>query len=93
MAWAYSVEQYQHFIGEETVKTGSRLAQIARRWYGVPQYWVYIYEANADKIKDFSNVHPGLVVMIPDLKEIHKNMTDKQALQHAKELELYYLDK
>ncbi len=86
-------EQYNEFIGEEIVRTGSRLAQIARRWYGVPQYWVYIYEANADKIKDFSNVHPGLVVMIPDLKNIHKNLNDKQALEHAKKLENQYLNR
>lgn len=88
---ASAFEKYEHFIGEETVRPGSRLAQIARRWYGLPQYWVYIYEANADKIKDFSNVHPGLVVMIPDLKYIHQGLSDKEALEHAKKIEKHYL--
>ncbi len=85
--------QYNQFIGEETIRPGSRLAQIARRWYGVPQYWVYIYEANADKISDYSNVHPGLVVMIPDLTEINEGLTQKQAVEKAKKKERQYLRK
>ena len=54
------------------VKPGSRLAQIARRHYGNPDYWVYIYEANNDKIADPSKVTPGLELVIPDISEIEQ---------------------
>ena len=78
-------DQYTSFIGEEHVRPGSRLAQIARRWYGEPEYWVYIYEANADKIADPQRVTPGLLVMIPDLKHtLHKDMSKREALQDAR---------
>ena len=83
-------KKYQKFIGEEKVKPGSRLAQIARRWYGEQVYWVYIYEANSDKIENPSLIHPGLVVMIPDIDDINKGQTEREALQKAQELEKIY---
>ncbi len=82
--------KYTKFIGEETVRPGSRLAQIARRRYGHQEYWVYIYEANADKIKDPSLIHPGLVVMLPDLTETNAGLTEREALKKAQGLEEKY---
>ena len=70
----------------EIVKPGSRLAQIARRHYGETEFWVFIYEANRDKIKDPSNLPAGLEIEIPDLSERLKNMTETQALNEAKRL-------
>ena len=71
---------------KEVVKPGSRLAQIARRHYGETEYWVFIYEANRDKIKDPSNLPVGLEIDIPDLSERLKNMTETQAMNEAKRL-------
>lgn len=82
---------YNTFIGEEKVQVGSRLAQIARRWYGHWEYWVYIYEANADKIPNPQLIHPGLVVMIPDLTEINEGLTEKEAIEQALEVEKLYI--
>lgn len=77
--------QYTVFKGEEHIRPGSRLAQIARRWYGEPEFWVYIYEANADKIANPQQVTPGLLVMIPDLKHtLHAGKTKREALQDAR---------
>ena len=56
----------------ERVRPGSRLAQIARRHYGNPEYWVYIYEANRDKISNPSELPVGIELDIPDLSEIKK---------------------
>lgn len=61
----------------EIVKAGSRLAQIARRHYGNPDYWVYIYEANKDKIANPSKVTPGLELVIPDISEIKQKEQEK----------------
>ena len=77
--------QYTLFKGEEHIRPGSRLAQIARRWYGEPEYWVYIYEANADKIANPQQVPVGLLVMIPDLENtIHQGKSKRDALHDAR---------
>ena len=53
----------------EVVLAGSRLAQIARRYYGNPDYWVFIYEANKDKITDPDNLPANTELIVPDLTE------------------------
>ena len=67
----------------EIVRPGSRLAQIARRHYGNPEYWVFIYEANRDQISDPSNVTPGIELEIPNLTERLKGMNETQAMEEA----------
>lgn len=49
----------------DTVGPGNYLSRIARRHYGNPRFWVYIYLANRDKIADPDNVAKGTVVTIP----------------------------
>lgn len=49
----------------ETIGKGNYLSTIARKHYGSDVYWVYIYEANADKIRNPDNVPAGLVVVVP----------------------------
>lgn len=79
------IGQYTIFLGEERVRPGSRLAQIARRWYGEPEYWVYIWEANADKVANPQRLPQGLLLMIPDLQQtLHEGMNKQEALNHAK---------
>lgn len=55
-------------IAIETVKDGSRLAQIARRYYGDPDKWVVIYEENKEVIKDPNNLRSGTKLRIPKLQ-------------------------
>ena len=54
-------------IAIETVQAGSRLAQIARRYYGDPDKWTVIYEANKSVIKDPNNLRSGTKLKIPKL--------------------------
>lgn len=77
----------------EIVRPGSRLAQMARRHYGIPEFWVFIYEANAAKIPDPNNVNPGIEVVIPDLSDRLQGMTQKQAMEEAKRLKAEILKK
>jgi outer membrane protein OmpA-like peptidoglycan-associated protein len=77
----------------EIVRPGSRLAQIARRHYGNPEYWVFIYEANRDVIKDPSNLPVGVEVEIPNLSERLKGMTETQAMEEAERLKEEILKK
>ena len=77
--------EYTAFLGTEKLKAGSRLAQVSRRWYGETIFWIYIYEANKDKIDNPQQVSKNLVLRIPDLKKtVHKGMTKDQALQDAR---------
>ena len=78
---------------QETVKPGSRLVQIARRHYNEAEYWIFIYEANRDKIADPSNLPTGIVLDIPDLTERLKGMTKEEALAEAKRLKSELLKK
>ena len=71
---------------KEVVVKGTRLAQIARRHYGETQYWVFIYEANRDKLSNPSDLPVGIELVIPDLSERLKGMTKEQALQEAARL-------
>lgn len=61
----------------EKVKAGSRLAQIARRHYGNPDYWIYIYEANRDKLSKPSELPVGIELVIPSIEEIQQQEANK----------------
>lgn len=46
------------------------LIRLARKHYGQHLYWVYIFEANQDIIKDPNKIRPGTRVRIPDVSEL-----------------------
>lgn len=75
----------------EVVKKGSRLAQISRRHYGDPAFWVYIYEANRWQIRYPNVLMPGIVLVIPDITPKLEGKTRKEAIAEAKALGEAYL--
>ena len=75
----------------EVVKKGSRLAQISRRHYGDPAFWVYIYEANRWQIRYPNILLPGIVLVIPDIAPKLEGKSRKEAIQEAKALGERYL--
>lgn len=42
------------------------LIKLAKKHYGESSYWVFIYEANSDKIPNPNRIRPGQKVLIPD---------------------------
>lgn len=66
----------------DTVTSKRYLAIMAREYYGKSIYWVFIYEANADKLADPNKVSPGTRVLIPD-KESLPGSTDAERLSIA----------
>lgn len=66
----------------DTVTSKRYLAIMAREYYGKSIYWVFIYEANADKLSDPNKVSPGTRVLIPD-KESLPGSTDAERLSIA----------
>ena len=74
----------------EVVQAGSSLAQMARQHYGVTDYWVFIYEANREKINNPNDMKIGTFLLIPDLSVRLKGLTKAQALDEAKRLKWQY---
>ena len=70
----------------ERVIPGSRLAQIARRHYGEPEYWVFIYEANRKKLSNPDDIQIGTELIIPDLSRRLNGMSKEQVLAEVARL-------
>ncbi|MGH9321607.1 MAG: LysM peptidoglycan-binding domain-containing protein [Vicinamibacteria bacterium] len=49
------------------VQEDDDLCSIAVQLYGLADFWVFIYNANAEEITKSGGVHPGQILCIPDL--------------------------
>ena len=89
----YSVpRKYTEILAVEKIAPGSQLARFARRYYNHPNFWVYIYEANKDKIPDPDNVPVGIEVKIPKMDSRLVDPSNKQSLEYALKLQSKYLN-
>ncbi len=71
-----------------TIKRGTTLRTMAATYYGSPDYWVYIYQANKSNIANPNNVPIGTRLLIPSLADYGVyNPKDSKAIQTAKNLE------
>lgn len=60
------------------------LPTLSERYYGHPAFWVYIYEANVDKLSSPINITNDIDLVIPDLKaEFDVDITDSLEIQRA----------
>ena len=82
---------YTQLITTEKMVAGSQLTKFARQYYGHPHFWVYIYEANRDVIKDPNNVPLGISVKIPKLDARLVDPKSKESLNFALKLQAEYL--
>lgn len=77
-----SKRKFTQFQATETVGQDSRLAWVAKKHYNEKAMWVFIYEANRDRVKDPNLVLPGTKLRIPklpaDLRDV--NNPDTKAL-------------
>ena len=85
--------EYKEFITTERLTSGSRLAWLSRKYYGVPDFWVYIYEANADKIADPNVIRVGTKVRVPKMPPELVDPKSEAALNQAHELHKQILGK
>lgn len=83
--------EYTQFIGEETVSFGSRLTWIAQKYYGEKDLWVFIYEANKSSIKAPNYLQYGQKIMVPQLDERLKDLSDPETRQLVDDLTKKYL--
>ena len=60
------------------------LPALAERHYGHPAFWIYIYEANSDKLNSPVNIPKHVSLVIPDLKtEFDVDVTDTMEIKRA----------
>lgn len=59
--------KFTEFQATEVVGKDSRLAWVAKKHYGEKALWVFIYEANRDRLNAPDHVLPGMELRIPKL--------------------------
>jgi nucleoid DNA-binding protein len=67
------------------MSAGSSLTQIAMEHYGDKVFWVYIYDYNKSRIKDFNNIPVGTEVRLPQPKAYGINAKSKTSVQKARQ--------
>lgn len=77
---------YTDFITTETLTEGSRLTWLSRKYYGAPDFWVYIYEANKDAIPNPNNIGVGTRIRIPRLPKDLIDTGNEESMKQAKQL-------
>jgi nucleoid DNA-binding protein/flagellar basal body-associated protein FliL len=84
---------YKTFICTETIEKGSHLTLIAQKYYGYKTFWVYIYEANKDKISNPESLPVGFKVKVPKLDADLIDLKNPKSKKYAHELEAKYVQK
>lgn len=85
--------KYTEFIDVVTLNEGSRLTWISLNQYGHKDYWVYIYEANSDIIKNPNAIKVGTKVRIPKLDAELIDFTNSETIEYARFLHDIYVKK
>jgi nucleoid DNA-binding protein/Asp-tRNA(Asn)/Glu-tRNA(Gln) amidotransferase C subunit len=81
---------YKEKLATETFTVGSRLTLMALKYYGNKLFWVYIYEANKDKIANPDIIMAGTRIMIPKLNPGLIDIHNPQCLVQARALQTAY---
>jgi nucleoid DNA-binding protein len=82
---------YTDFIALERFTPGSRLTILSKRYYGNKDFWVYIYEANKERISDPDNISTGTLIRIPKLDSKLIDASNPRCIEKAKELHDIYI--
>lgn len=78
------VKEYPQVL--DTITATKYLTTMARNHYGQMDYWVYIYEANADKLGHPDRLEGGVVVRIPPADSLGLVAGDKEKIAEAQAL-------
>lgn len=81
----------ENIVIYDTIRSNRFLTTMARQHYGKMEYWVYIYEANADILGHPDRAKAGTVVKIPDITKYVTSASDSinLARAQAKAIEIY----
>ena len=81
-------EQYKDLITIEPMHEASRLAWMAKRFYGAKIYWPYLYDANRDHITNPCLIEVGTPIRVPKLTAAQKDTTNAQTMATLERLRL-----
>jgi len=84
---------YPEFIATERIVRGSRLTRMAKRYYGTADFWVYIYEANMNKLQNPDNIPAGTLIRIPKVDPRLIDSSNPRCINKARELHDLYVKK
>lgn len=76
---------FDEILLTEQITEGSRLAWIAKKYYGNKAYWPYIYAANKDHLTNPSLISVGTPIRVPKLNAAMRDTTDIRFLQLREE--------
>ena len=76
----------QEILTTVTLGSGDYLARYARRYLGRSEYWIYIYLANKEQIKDPDNIPLGTEIKIPSPQSVGITGNQEADLATAKRL-------
>ena len=76
----------QEILTTVTLGNGDYLARYARRYLGRSEYWIYIYLANKEQIKDPDNIPLGTEIKIPSPQSVGITGNEETDLAEAKRL-------
>ncbi len=82
---------YSAIQGTETVRDGSRLTMISLRAYGHKEFWIYLFLANRDQLRNPGQIRTGMVIKIPKIDSRLVDASNPDCLQYAKELQKDYV--
>ncbi|MCH5221830.1 MAG: HU family DNA-binding protein [Muribaculaceae bacterium] len=68
-------------VQERRDRVTKSLAALARKYYGVDIYWVFIYQANAKKLGNPDKVPAGIEVVIPDKSSFAEATEEKTKIK------------
>jgi len=71
----------------EVVQGKNYLTTIARRYYGNPDFWPYIYEENKDNLGHPDKVRSGTVVIVPPASKYNIDANNPESVRAAKRLQ------
>ena len=83
---------YKEFIASERIQEGSRLTIMSKRYFKSKDFWVYIYEANKEKISNPDEIAIGTLIRIPKLDPRLIDTTNPRCLLKARELHDIYVN-
>jgi nucleoid DNA-binding protein/nucleoid-associated protein YgaU len=66
------------YIDTVVLKSGDSLMKFAYKYYGHTSFWVYIYEANREKIPAPNKVHIGTKLNIPAIDEVFLDLKNPE---------------
>lgn len=82
---------YPEFIASATITKGSRLAWLSKKYYGLSDFWVYIYEANRDRFDDPDKIPEGALIHVPKLDPRLIDAFNPRCVENAKKLHDLYV--